>query len=313
MFKIFLILFLFSVLINPVFAFNFNFKKKKQIPPKAKMVETKQEWEIEAQNIPLNLRELPKYEEPKTDKTFYYPRPHYIFEKYNYPPGSREVNIQDVKNKLDSTSFLVADREFNYVAYSRFYFLSEFNQISSAFFVEKLDTTMTRKKRMLNYIHNQKRRIPVTQAGDKTVYKDLFNGLSLVDWSKDSKKVLFKEKIGSLQNGIYKTYLYVHFLDEDNSYTIKLDNFDEAIKNYFLDWQNVQLSKYRYDISPLGFAADDDNIIVAYCFALDDSNNNVFLGIWGYNLATNETILISKKMIPLEISNNGLYLKQIAD
>lgn len=312
MYKIFFILFIFAMLITPSFGFDFHFKKKKNVQkPKEKMVETKQEWEIEAQNVPLYLRELKDYKEPETDKTFYYPEPHYVFEKYNYPQGTREVNIEDVKNKLDSFSLFAVDKTFNYVAYSRFYFMSEFNQIYSDFFVEKLDSSKTRKRRLLDYIHNQQKRVPVISSGNKTIYKNLFNGLSLVDWSQDSKKVLFKEKVGSLFNGIYKTYLYVYFVDEQ--YSIKLDNFDEAIKNYFLDWQNIQLIKYRYDIFPLGFLNDNDNIVVSYCYALDNDNNKVFLGIWGYNLETNQTILISKKMIPLDISSNALYLKQVVD
>ncbi len=332
-FRCFIYFFLISVFFvfnNPVFAFSLN-KNKKQQKPREKMIETRQEWELEAQNIPLHLRETVKYEEnfeeAKNAKTNnkskikfnnakkFHLTPVYIFESYNYPAGSRSVNIEKIKKNLSEIPYFVADSKFQYAAYSRFYFLSEFNQISSAFFVEKLDTSKSRKDRMLDFIHNQEKRTPVFESGNEKIYKNLFNGISLVDWSKDSKKVLFKEKIGSLENGIYKTYLYVHFLedDEQEAYTIKLDNFDKAIKFYFLDWQKIQIVKYRYDIYPLGFSNDDNDVILSYCFALDNENNKVFLGVWGYNLRTNETILISKEPVNLNISNNGLYLKQIID
>ena len=68
---LFFVIFLLFLLINPVFAF--SFKKKKIEPPKEKMPETVEQWELEAQNIPLNLRELEGYTPNKSDKKFYYP------------------------------------------------------------------------------------------------------------------------------------------------------------------------------------------------------------------------------------------------
>ena len=296
-------------MISPCFAW--SFRKKQDIKPKEKMVETRQEWELEAQSIPLNLRELKEFEPNKTDKKTFYPEPHYTFEKYNYPAGSREDNIEVIKKKLDLIPNLIADSKVNYVAYTRHYFLSEYNQLSSAFFVEKLDTTKTKAKRILNYIHNQQKRTPILEVGNNEIYPNLFKGLFLVDWSKDSKKILIKEKVGSLNNGIYKTYLYVHFLNDKDSYTLKLDNFDEAIRKYFLDWQNIQLQKYRYDIHPLGFSSQNDNLIISYCFAYNVNGEKVFLGIWGYDIEKNQTILISKTMQQLDISSNGIFLKQV--
>lgn len=307
---LFFVIFLLFLLINPVFAF--SFKKKKIEPPKEKMPETVEQWELEAQNIPLNLRELEGYTPNKSDKKFYYPTPHFVFEKYNSPAGSREANIENIKKDLNLIPYIVTDSKFQYVAYPRYYFDAENNQISSAFFIEKLDTSKTRKNRLLNYIHNQQERMPVIESGTKKIYKNLFNGLALVDWSKDSKKVLVKEKTGSLLNGIYKTYLYVCFIDDEGKISaVKLDNFDRAIKNYFIDINNILLVNFRYDIYPLGFSAKDDNVIVAYCYVLDKNNKKIFLGIWGYNVLTNETILISKDMKKIDISANGIFLKQV--
>ena len=83
----------------------------------------------------------------------------------------------------------------------------------------------------------------------KEVYSNRFQGLTLVDWSKDSRKLLIKEKIGSTQNGLYKTKLYVHFIKTSirNGFTLELTDFDEAIKQYFIDWENKQLVKYVLD------------------------------------------------------------------
>lgn len=309
--KFFLIFFSFLFLYsNCCFAFF-----KKQEPKKTKMVETKQEWETEAADVPLSER--PPYNNItiEQNKKIETPKPHYVFEKYNYPAGSRKINIEDVKKRLYSYPYVVADINCRYIAYPRYYFSGEYNQIFSSFYVEKLDTSKNKTKRILEYNHNSEIRTPIIEAGLKENYPNLFRGLTLVDWSHDSKKLLIKEQTGSLLGGIYKTYLYVHFLSENdkNSYTIKLENFDNAIKNYFLDFENLQLIKYKYSLEPLGFSADNDNIIIVLCWAYNKDNKKVFLGKWGYNCSTNEILLLSKTDSSHEISLNGLILRQTYD
>lgn len=296
------------------FAYEFkNPFKKKQPPQKQKMVETKQEWEIQAENVPLSQREETSYQEPKSTKKYYQPTPHYKFEKYNYPQGSRQLNIEDVKKNLYSHPYVIADVNCHYVAYPRYYYSPDVNQISSEFYVEKLDTSKTKPKRIIDYNHNQLKRKPIIQAGTKEIYPNLFNGLALVDWSADSKKLLIKEQVGSTLNGIYKTYLYVHFMGDENkeSRTIKLLDLDDTIKNYYLDWENIQIVKYRYDIEPLGFSAQNDNLIVVLCYVYNKENKKVFMSAWSYNCYSHETILLSRDNKIFDISANGLILKRI--
>ena len=57
------------------------------------MVETKQDWEIEAKNVPLADRKLEPEELPKSDKKNYFPEAHYVFERYNYPAGKRDSAV----------------------------------------------------------------------------------------------------------------------------------------------------------------------------------------------------------------------------
>lgn len=294
---------------------NSKFSKKDNQTEKPKMVETRQEWETEAQNVSLSDRELKK-EKPEIDtKKIYIPETRFLFEKYNFPQGKREINIQDVKKNLSFYPYLVANEDCTYVAYPYYYYSPNTNQISSNFYVEKLDLSKTKKKRILEYNHKQEERFPIIEAGTKEIYQDLFNGLTLVDWNKNQNKLLIKEKVGSTRNGVYKTYLYVHFLETDieNGYTIKLLDFDEAIKYYFIDWENKQIVKYRYDIEPLGFSSENDNMIVAHCFVYDNSGNKIFLGAWGYDLDKKQTILISKTNPIQNISINGIFLKEIYD
>ena len=285
--------------------------KKKEVQPKPKMVETYEEWENEAQNIPLEDREIKEEKQEINTKKYHIPPLKYTFQAYNYPQGKREYNLENIKKDLYYMPYLVVDKDCKYTAYPNYYYSPDTNQISSSFFVEELDTSKNKTKRILEYRHQQKERIPILESGTKEVYPNLFHGLVLVDWSNDSKKLLIKEKIGSTLNGIYKTNLYIHFIEDEieNSYSIKLGDFDLAIKHYFLDWKNKQISKYRYDIEPLGFSADNDNMIIAICYVYDNNNKKIYLGTWGYDFSKRETSLISKTGYIPQISVNGLFLK----
>ena len=284
---------------------------KKKTDEKPKMVETVEEWKNEAQNVPLLDRNIEEKKSEIDTKKYYVPELKYSFEAYNYPQGKRELNFEDVKKNLFYSSYLVVDNNCRYAAYSHYYYQPETNQITSRFFVEELDTSKTKTKRILDFKHNQKERIPVVESGMKEIYPNLFQGLTLVDWSKDSKKLLIKEKIGSTQNGVYKTKLHVHFLKTKirNGFTLELDDFDAAIKQYFVDWENKQLVKYRYDIEPLGFSAENDDIVVSLLYVYDNHNNKIYLGTWGYDCFKRETILISKTNYTPLLSVNGLILR----
>lgn len=302
------------ILIFQLGSFGLSFKKKKQPEQqKAKMPETKQEWLIEAQNIPLEDRKLEIIEPPKSDKKHYYPDVKYTFEKYNYPQGKRDFNIEMIKKNLNVNPIIVADITCHKVAYSQYYYSPDINQISSNFYIGNLDTSKNKTRRILAYNHKQETRTPIIEAGTKELYPNLFRGLTVVDWSADSKKVLVKERVGSTLGGIYKTYLYVHFLGDDinSGRTIRLDDFDETIKSYFLDLKNLQLVKYRYEFEPLGFSADNDDVIIILCYLYDKNNNRLFMGTWGYNCISKEVLLFSKNNASYPISLNGLILKRV--
>ncbi|MBQ8475491.1 hypothetical protein IJ531_00355 [bacterium] len=303
------ILLLFCIIL-PCDAFSFK-KTKKQVSPAPKMVETKQEWEIEAQNVPLADRELKKSEAPKSDKRNYYPEPHYTFEKYNYPAGKREYDIRFIKKNLVEHPIMVSDINCEYVAYANYYYRADIDQIYSDFYIGALDKTKTKTKRILDYNHRQLKRVPVLASGFNIQYPHLFNGLTLVDWSHDSNKLLIKERIGSTVGGNYRIYLYVHFRKENK--TIKLSNFNDAIINYYTDYENLQMNKYLYDIEPLGFSAENDDMILAHCYLYDNDGNKIFMGVWGYDLSENKTVMVSKTNPSVSISANGLVLQRVIE
>ena len=121
----------------------------------------------------------------------------------------------------------------------------------------------------------------------------------------------------SNEDGIAQTNKYSFTVsnttNNDVYYTIKLVNFDKVIKDYYLDYENKQLIKYRYDIMPLGFSLDNDNVIICLCYVYDKDGKKLFMGAWGYDLLSDKTMLISKTKTDFPISTNGLILKRTLD
>lgn len=318
----FFLIFSLAAFIIPSFAFDdilldVDFKKgfKKVFKPdlkpieRVRMVETKQEWLEESKDIPVEQRTIREDDPPKSDDKQYIPEPKYIFEKYNFPHGSRTVNVDDVKTKLISNPIIVSDARCYNVAYVQYYYSPDINQISSNFYVGKLDTTKTKTERILAYRHNQEQRSPIIEAGTKEFYPNYFRGLSVIDWGRDSNKVLIKEQAGSTLRGIYKTYIYVYYMDKNK--VVKLDNFDETVKKYYKGAKRIDLTKYTYELVPLGFAAENDDMIIIHCYLYNKYGKRIFMGTWSYNLFDDEILLLSSTNPSYFMSSNGLVLRRV--
>ena len=93
----------------------------------------------------------------------------------------------------------------------------------------------------------------------------------------------------------------------------ELSELEYAIKDYYINYEDIQLSKYSYTVEPLGFSSDNDDFVIVLAYLLDKSNNKVFLGSWGYDLVNKEVVLISKTNPSQSISANALVLRQVLD
>lgn len=289
--------------------------KKKPKPEKIRMVETEEEYKVQSQNVPVEQRQAETYKEPQTTKDYYYPKAKYRFERYNHPAGSKEADLSGIEHEPVIYSKLVADSECHYAAFSEYYYTPDINQISSNFYVTKLDTTKVKVKRFTEYNPLDGKKKLVLESGTKERYKNLFNSLTLVDWNKSANKLVVKEKIGSVYGGIYKTKIYVYYMEEDfdKGYMVRLSDLDGAIKHYLSYVENINLDKYIYELSPLGFSADNDSLLVLNCYLYDKNNKRIFMGVWGYNCDTYETLLISRDNPSVDLSANGIILEQVVD
>ena len=277
-----------------------------------KMVQTREEWEEKAKNINLEERDVPQYQRPE-DKDFK-PKspPSKKFVKYNVNPGSREADISQIIKKQDIKSQGVFDPDFKYIAYAQYYYSPLYDQISSDIYVQKLKDGMTRMKKALSATTLNTKRTPAISSGTEEFRRNLFSTLTIVDFSKDSKKLLVKEKVGSSVEGIFRTYVWVYFMQGEQIewFAIKFNNLNEQIKEFHARKSHIALDNYRWDIKPLGFSKENPDTIISEAYAWDKDKNKIFLGVWGLNCKDASVQLLSETPAPFEISINALMVKE---
>ncbi len=336
----FAVLLMFFIFQNGVFAMEFPWSdfveeykqrklEKKQQKEAEPMVQTVQEWMERATDIKMEHRIAEPYKEEENKnlvKKLEWP---VFFEKYNNAPGSREFNLEKLQAEKSARSQGVISPNYKLMAYTECYYYPSTRQTTSAFFIYPLDTMKGKKQRVIdaNVFAGAKKKALISSTSEdmKTA---LFSAFTVIDWSKDNKKVLVKEQRGSAYKGIYETDVWVYFLDdsfEDElpdadgdmdgahyslSRAVKYDELNETIKQYWFNEELLNLNRYRWDIKPLGFLEKDENIVVAVAYTYDKKNKeHLFLGSWGINLETGEIGLLSKNADEdIEISTNASVL-----
>ena len=291
-------------------SFSFPFKKK-VIEDKPHIPSTVEEYDEESKSIPLSERDILPDAPLKSDKKNYYPKPEYVYELYNYPQGSIEYNISTVKKNLVYHPIMVVDKTFSYVAYTNYYYSSDNDMIYSDFYIGELDKSKSKINRVLEFSHKKNPLNPAIIAGVDEYYPHLYKGLTIVDWNNNSDKVLVKERVGSTIEGIYRTYLYI--FDLNTMKAKKLKDFNSYIENYMKNRDKISIHTLKYDLTPLGFSQNNDDIIICELFLYTKEGEKLFVGLWGYDTKNNKTILLSEKNSSYPISTNGLVLKQVLE
>lgn len=287
------------------------------------MVQTVQEWQERATDIKMEHRITEPYKEPPNPKLVEKLDWQTFFEKYNSAPGSRELNLEKLYANKSVRSLGVISPDFKLMAYTECYFHPSSKQTASAFYIYPLDTSKGKKQRVLEAnVFAGAKKTPLISTTNETLKNALFSSLTVVDWSKDNSKVLLKEKIGSFYDGIYQTNVWVYFLNnkEDKKsstgaiypYGRKYERLNETIKQYWFYTDRLNLNQYRWNIKPLGFLAENENIVVCVAHTYDAKNKeHVFLGSWSVDILTGEVNLLSTRASDnFEISTNGLVINK---
>lgn len=296
--------------------------QEKQENEQEPMVQTTGEWLERATDIRMEHRFSEPFKEeanPNLVEKLDLPT---FFEKYNSAPGSRELNLERLKKDYSARSVGVISPDFKQMAYTECFYHPSSRQTSSAFYILPLDTTKSKKRRVIEAnVFAGARKEPLITSTNETLKQFLFSSFTVVDWSKDSQRVLLKEKIGSENDGIYKTIIWIYQKPADNdvnregdtqktAYIKSFEDLNDKIRNYWSKKEGFNLNRYRWDIKPLGFLSENENVVILAAYTFDAKyKEHIFLGTWSLDVGTGETSLLSESPADsFEISTNGLIL-----
>lgn len=250
--------------------------------------------------------EIPKVEKGSDMK--YVPQPTYRIVRYNDPPGSPELNITKKFYKLRQYNGQgITSPDFSIMVYPVVYYYPNSASTASDLFVIKLEESGSPLSKIMRA--NVAKRIPEPIVStEKSIDNDsAFRTLTPVDFSADGNKLLLKEKIGSSQDGIWKTNAIVYDFETKTSYN--LVELRDAITYYWKENKGLNLEDSRWDIYPLGFLKDEPDRIAACAYAYT-GKTPVFLGIWTVDSHGEQSRLVSFDIKDVELSINGFKIVQ---
>lgn len=213
-------------------------------------------------------------------------------EYYNDSPGMLNIDINTIEKKREIKSIGAISPDITKMSYSVVNFYPNVKQYTSKVFLTGSITKITTSDKFASVIMD---------TGLDYLARDSFKTLTVVDWSADSKNLLIKEIEGEYLRGIWVTNIWVYNLD-----TGKLKRFDDIRKAVVFYWmnQNLDLADLRWDIVPLGWGFNNDNMVVVNAFGYTDSGKQ-FLGAWGIDIVSGNVSLLSLTKENLPVAKNG--------
>lgn len=269
---------------------------------------TKEEYEELSKDIPNSEISIPEYKMPKDINAEYVPQPTYKLVRYNNPPGSPDLKLErrfKFDRQVNGKAITSPNRDI--MVYPVVYYYARSQSSAGDLFVIPLDKTLPDVDRILRA--NVIKRYPEPILSTEKEIRDdcIFRSMTPIDFSADGMKILAKEKIGSSNDGIWKTNLWVY--DFTTRRAKHLFEIREAIKFYWKNIEGLNLDEKRWDIIPLGFDASDDNRIVVSAFGYTGKTPK-FLGNWSIDCQGQRTMLLSLFEAGAKVSVNGFMVVQ---
>jgi len=240
--------------------------------------------------------------------------PFFRFEPYNEPSGTQKLNLFNIEKKREIISQAVISPDKTKAAYCETDFYPQTAQTASRLFYINIPVPQpsdisgelvaeTPDMYKIKTLENPG--IKILEAGRGYLTEDLFETLTIVDWSSDGKKLLVKETTAEHQRGIHKTDLWVY--DFESQKAKKLLELRKAIIYYMKKKHNFRIDEFRWDIIPLGWALNDKDLIIADVYGYND-NDKQFLGAFGIDAEGKTSRILSLDNENLPVSKNGLVL-----
>jgi len=251
--------------------------------------------------------DIPQIERPSDFK--YIPKPTYRITKYNDPPGSAELRLGKrlfLKRQINAQGIISPD--YSMLVYPAVYYYPDSASVASDLFVIPIEGNDTTLNNILKANVAKRNPVPILSTDKAIDNFAAFRTLTPVDFSQDGTKLLVKEKIGSREDGIWKTKIYVY--DFRNKVSYDLVEIRDAITYFWKEYMDINLDDKRWDIVPLGFSAHSPYIVVVQAYAYT-GETPVYLGSWRVDWKGIQSKLISfnKSYVP-PVSINGFKVIQ---
>lgn len=282
-------------------------KYKRSILPESGYMTT-DDYEKLSKDIPNSDKVVPPPPTPRDIKMKYIPQAKYKLTRYNDPPGVPELHLLrrfQFDRQMNCTGIISPNKDI--MVYPTVYYYAINQCTSGDLFIIPLDKTLTEVERAQRA--NVIKRIPQPiLSTDKNIQeKFTFRTMTPIDFSPDGSKLLAKEKIGNVNDGIWKTNVWIY--DFDTKQAKELPEIREAIKFYWKNSANLLLDDKRWDINPLGFDAKDPERIVVSAYAYT-GKEPAFLGNWSIDCKGERSLLESLFEPKAQITVSGLKLEK---
>ena len=242
-------------------------------------------------------------------KMKYVPQPKYKLIRYNDPPGRVELNIDRKRARYDRQDILpgliAPDTRIMLVPVVSYY--AKTHSTDGDIYVVPLRQGMPDVEKVVKANFAARDSVPIFSTDRTLIEWGLFKTFTPVDFSVDLSKVIAKEKIGSVEDGIWQTNLWVYDFSAKKAY--KLAEVREAIRYYWRTTKDLDMKDIRWDIFPLGFDANNQDriIIAAYAFT---GNPPRSLGTWSVDYQGKQVRMESLTDENVNVSTIGLKIVQ---
>ncbi|MBQ3641305.1 hypothetical protein II906_05215 [bacterium] len=246
----------------------------------------------------------PEFEQ---EEGFDLPDPHFRVIRYNTPPGQRNLDTTKLvsEHKANSAGILSPDK--SKMVYTQSVFFPMYAQTASSAYFIPIDKEQDAYDILYKVNAVQQEMKPIVTVGMEGFLKNQFKTLFPIDWSKDSTKIAFKEKVGSNLFDVWQTNVIIY--DFNTGKWKRLTAVREAIIYYWRK-QNIDLKDYLWDIYPVGWDKNEPDNLVVYAYAFTDTRP-LFLGTWSIDFIEEKSKLISPSATSVQIDLNGFGLKEI--
>ncbi len=264
-------------------------------------------YELSAEKLRKDIEiPVPQFNQ---DSEFNFPEPQFRVISYNTPPGQRNIDLTKIVSEHAVSSPAILSPDKTKMVYTRSFYYPQNSQTSSAAYLIPVKGSFQDAYDILyktNIIEGSPESI--FTVGMDWLEKTKFTTLYPLDFSKDSNKLAFKEKIGSNYAQTWVTNIVVY--NFKNKTVKRLTAVREAIIYYCRQKKNIELKDYMWDIFPIGWDKNNPDRLIVYAYAYTN-DRPLFLGTWSIDADENRSELISPNSTDANIDLNGFGLLEI--